>query len=157
MRSFNRALAKKAADFIAAPDDRFFRLKTILSSMGSPLAPTDSFAVEELIHRESELVVLTRNVRTNVAWRVSFENVIGMKALDERDMPEYWHASLAEPLPVHRSLVYQVHRGGWFDELWSFSKMNEFYGSAVCEYLVVSGSVCVDVLALTPPNIVRLD
>lgn len=125
-------------------------MKTVLASKGERLESNEQVLLEDVVHRRGEVSVLVHIYPTNVSWNIKFPSTIGLKVLDERDMPEYWHDSVESPEPNYPAFVYQVIRGGWFEQLWGISKMNDFYGT-VYEFIVVGGDWCAVVLSTEPP------
>lgn len=125
---------------------------TVLKGLGSPLEDRQRTLLEDVSFRRDGVTIDVAIWPGPNRWTISFDSIVGIKVLDERDLPEYWHVSVCKPTPSHRTFLYQVTQGGWFEQLWSSSKMNEFYGD-VQEFFVCGGDWCVVVLSLDRPDV----
>jgi len=83
------------------------------------------------------------------AFTVTFDEVIGFRMLDERDLTDVWSDPDYDP----DASVYKVMSGGWLELEKSRSAfLVDFVADDVQEFLVTSGSECVNVLVRTPPK-----
>lgn len=151
VQSANSRLVEKAADFIGR---RIERTRSVLACRGEPLLQRQRVLIGDVVHQRGHLSIDVDVFPDPIAWQLAFPSAIGLKVLDERDMPEYWNLSVKVEGPKYPTFLYQVLQGGWFEDLWGMSKMNEFYG-VVYEYIVVGEDYCVDVLTNTPPTLAR--
>lgn len=90
-------------------------------------------------------------------WRVIFNNPTGVRVLDERDTPEFWHISVELLDGTSNSVVYEVVEGGWLSQQLPHSPLMQsgFY-SSIKEYLVAGDADCVSVLSEDEPKILRI-
>lgn len=88
----------------------------------------------------------------NDSYTVSFVSVVGVRILDERDLPEFWHNNVQIEGDDGPSLVYEVLSGGWSAQQKESSPILEagFYPS-IKEWLLLGEDTCVSVLAECAP------
>lgn len=89
-------------------------------------------------------------------WRIHFSSIIGVKFVNERDMPEYWHANVEVTLPGSRCAASRILQGGWSDQLWNESNFGALFYGEVFEILVGRADYCAFVLAHEMPEISEL-
>lgn len=131
-------------------------MKTLLSNIDIDLTPKDNALLESLSIQRSELTILLKVYPRGIVWRVHFGSVIGVKFLDERDMPEYWSANVEVTPPGGRCAVSRVLQGGWSKQLWNEDKFGELFYGEVFEILVSGADDCAVVLAQEMPEISEL-
>lgn len=128
--------------------------KTTLVPAGELLQAGQSILVDEVVYGADDEVRVTLTVYPGQErWQVVFANVIGLRVLDERDLPEFWWSNL-ENTAAANSLVYRVSMGGWRRQQLSGMLEAGVYGE-VNEYLVGGQSRCVNVLSTSPPVAMR--
>lgn len=128
-------------------------IKTLLSNIDIDLKPGEDALLESLSLLRSELTILLKVYPIGLTWKVHFRSIIGVKFLDERDMPEYWHANVEITPPGSRCAVSRVQQGGWSTQLWSESKFGELFYGEVFEILVGGADYCAVVLSQKMPEI----
>lgn len=84
---------------------------------------------------------------------VHFQNVVGFRVLDERDLLEFWGSDVRA-----EGWLWQVNAGGW---LALESTRSGFLSAQITqeftEYMLLGRNECVSVIADTPPTITSLD
>ena len=90
-------------------------------------------------------------------WKVIFDNPVGLRVLDERDAPEFWHVSVEYPYGEANTVACEVIEGGWLDQQRPHSPIMQsgFYAS-LKEYLIGGETNCVSVLSEAEPKIFRI-
>ena len=131
-------------------------MKTLLSNIDIGLKPGENTLLESLSMLRSELTILLKVYPVGSTWRIHFGSVIGVKFLDERDMPEYWHANVEVTPPGNRCAVSRILQGGWSEQLWNESSRGELFYGEVFEILVGGADYCAVVLAQAMPEISEL-
>ncbi|HEY5548549.1 MAG TPA: hypothetical protein VIL17_03030 [Coriobacteriia bacterium] len=94
-------------------------------------------------------LILELDVAGIGAAQVVFDSPIGFRALDERDMIEFWN-TYSEP----HGWLWQVSSGGWMElESSRTGFVDSSFIPELREYLVVD-EMCVSVLCTRPPRVV---
>lgn len=131
-------------------------MKTLLSNIDIDLKQGESALLESLSMLRGELTILLKVYPIGSTWRIHFRSIIGVKFLDERDMPEYWHANVEVTPPGSRCAASRILQGGWSDQLWNESNFGELFYGEVFEILVGGEDYCAIVLAQEMPEISEL-
>ncbi|QOQ80368.1 hypothetical protein INP81_13235 [Comamonas thiooxydans] len=131
-------------------------MKTLLSNIDIDLKPGEDALLESLSMLRSELTILLKVYPIGSTWRIHFRSIIGVKLLDEIDMPEYWHANAEVTPHGSRCAASQVLQGGWSKQLWNESNFGELFYGEVFEILVAGADYCAVVLAQEMPEISEL-
>lgn len=105
--------------------------------------------VPELEHLSYDLWELRVSVRLedNRLAYVVFSDSIGHRMLDEGDLTEYW-----DPDTRSEGWLWRIEEGGWLEEC---AKQGKFliHGDSACEFMVLGSNDCVNVIALSPPQV----
>ncbi len=118
-----------------------------------PLEPRDAFPrgseVLGLTYRPGELTIRLRGLPPAAPRRVVFNDVIGFRVLDERDLLEYW-PTCSTP----NGWLFEITGGGWL------SQESRREGCLIAtitpdakEYLVTGEDDCVSVICRTGPAV----
>src|SRR5690606_14526133 len=90
-------------------------------------------------------------------WRITFNSQVGIRMLDERDTPEFWHSSVKYLDGKSESVVYEVVEGGWLGQQLAHSPiMQSGFYRRLKEYVIGGGAPCVSVLSESEPTVLRL-
>jgi hypothetical protein len=83
---------------------------------------------------------------------ITFENPLGFRVVDERDLMEYWPVC-----STPAGWIFQIHSGGWLEQerRRPGSLMPDTYPD-VKEYLITSIEDCVSVFSLDAPTLTAL-
>jgi hypothetical protein len=107
-------------------------------------------AIRSVHYDGSDLVIEIQGAEFVFA-RITFDNPIGFRVLDERDLCEFWN-TYSEP----NGWLYQVHEGGWLE---LESKRPRFNSPDIIdnvhEYFIVDYK-CINVICTEPPTIIDL-
>ena len=90
-----------------------------------------------------------REVSSNRIVCVEFEEPLGFRVLDEREMTNYWPTCSTQ-----NGWLFQIYSDGWLTEENKRNSIAELFPKAK-EFLVTSIMECVTVIAINPP-VVRL-
>ncbi len=90
-------------------------------------------------------------------WRITFGSQVGIRVLDERDTPEFWHSSIEHLDGRSDYVIYEVVEGGWLGQQLPHSPiMQSGFYPGLKEYLVGGDTSCVSVLSEDEPIVQRL-
>lgn len=94
-----------------------------------------------------ELVVEVQGREFEFA-RITFNDIVGFRVLDERDLIEFWN-TYSKP----NGWLYEVHEGGWFELESNRLQFNCIdYGPRLREFFLVDDK-CISVLTMELPVI----
>lgn len=106
-------------------------------------------AVLRNLNYDGESLTLDLQADGSVLIQVTFRRAVGFRALDERDLCEFW-----PEYPESAGWMFEVEEGGWRE---LESKRSWFNSPAVIpglrEYFVTDENKCISVLADEPPEI----
>ncbi len=126
----------KLRSFIAAPASRYTLIRRV-ALVGAGLA-----------------VEVETFEPSNGFYTISFENIVGVRVLDERELPEFSHNGVQFEGQREPTLVYEVLSGGWFDQQKASSEiMKAGFYPALKEWVVLGEDWCVSVLAECAPTL----
>ena len=131
-------------------------MKTLLSDIGIELKPGDQALLDSVSLQRKELTLLLRVYPSELAWRIHFSSVVGVKVLDERDMPEYWHVNVEVGPSDKKCAVSLVQKNGWSTQIWPDAKFRDLIYEGVSEYLVGGEDFCAVILSYKEPEICEL-
>lgn len=105
--------------------------------------------VRSIYYNGLSLIIDIQGERKFSYARIIFDNPIGFRILDERDLTEFW-----KNYNEKNGWFYEVLEGGWLElesKRTSFFS-TEFFKNEVKEYLLVDDK-CISILAINPPEI----
>ena len=115
------------------------KLNTIITNFKSPV-------IQSLRYDLKILEIEYSPCEGEVFW-IQFDNPIGFKCLDERDMNDYWkHKELTD------NWILEIKEGGWLD----FEKSRAFISHNVFElkeFLIKGVDDCISVLCACEPRV----
>ena len=137
------------------PDYSSHAMKTLLSDIGIELKPGDHPLLDSVSLQRNELTLLLKVYPSGLVWRIHFSSVVGVKVLDERDMPEYWHIN-AEVAPTDKNCaVSLVQQSGWSTQIWPDAKARNLIYEDISEYLLSGEDFCAVILSYKEPEILN--
>ncbi|MEM4987524.1 hypothetical protein V8G57_09015 [Collimonas sp. H4R21] len=100
-------------------------------------------------HCQDGLKIYVNDVQGESGCLVTFENALGFRVVDERDLMEYWPVC-----STPTGWLFNIRGGGWLDQerARSGSLMLEMYPD-VKEYLVTGINECVSVFSVEGPTL----
>jgi hypothetical protein len=117
------------------------KIDTIIDKFDSPIILSIDYDLESLRIRYS--------ANENDEYIILFNNPIGFKCLDERDMMDYWkHKVLTD------NWIIEILEGGWLD----MERSNSFISDKILnvrEFLIEGNDECLTVLSEKKPVIER--
>ena len=115
--------------------------------------------VESVSLADGGLSIIVRTVTSpDGIWKVVFSAPVGVRILDERDTPEFWHVAVEFEGDERKAVVYEVTSGGWMQQQAACSPiMAAGFYPKLAEYMIGGDTYCVSVLSESEPTISRLD
>ena len=104
----------------------------------------------EIISTREQLSIVLEDSCEDRVIEVVFDNVRGFRVLDESDLMEFWPLCSSP-----EGWIFEINKGGWLDiesTRKGFAPKN--IRSIGIEYLITGIDDCINVIALSPPNII---
>lgn len=128
----------------AAPALRKVTARPLALGMG-PLADPEVIRAE---YEPDDLIVTVRSLSSGLEYSLRFGAVIGFRALDERDLLEFW----LECSTINGSWAFEVTSGGWLAA--EFKRSGSLIGHMspeAREFFVAGCNSCVSVIGWDEP------